>query len=232
MKITHIKHSGFTVELEKTVLIFDWYTGKLPEFRPDQEIYCFVSHSHGDHYGSCIWRLREQYPDVHYILDRNVRVPGAGLKTKARLPRADVLKVRPHKNYEIGSIRIYTLLSTDQGVAFVVAAEDKSIYHAGDLNVWYWEEDSEKENKWQVGMYRKEISRLADYHFDAAFVPMDPRLESHGPDAVAWFLGHVDCRQLIPMHYWSQEADARAYLEEPRLQPYREKIVFLPETTR
>ena len=230
MQITHIKHSGFVVELEHIVLIFDWYAGKIPVFRQDQEIYCFVSHSHGDHYGSCIWQLREQYEHVHYLLDRNVRVPGAGLKLHAKLPRADVMKVRPLKQYEIGSIQVYTLLSTDQGVAFAIKAEDRSIYHAGDLNVWYWEEDSDKENKWQVSMYRKEISRLADYSFDVAFVPMDPRLEKHGPDAAAYFLEAVSCRQLIPMHYWSQEDDAKAYLDEPLLQPYRDIITFLPET--
>jgi len=230
MKITHIKHSGFIVELEHTVLIFDWYTGKIPVFREDQEIYCFVTHSHGDHYGSCIWRLREQYKNVHYLLDRNVRVPGAGLKTHAKLPRANVTKVRPHKHYEVGSIRVYTLLSTDQGVAFIVQAENQSVYHAGDLNVWYWEEDSDKENKWQVSMYQKEISRLAEHDFDVAFVPVDPRLEDHGADAAAYFLKTVKCSRLIPMHYWSQEAEARAYLDDPRLLPYREKITFLPES--
>ena len=31
MKITHIYHSGFVIELERTVLIFDWYEGDLPE---------------------------------------------------------------------------------------------------------------------------------------------------------------------------------------------------------
>ena len=183
MKITHIKHSGFIVELEHTVLIFD----------------CFVTHSHGDHYGPCIWRLREQYKNVHYLLDRNVRVPGAGLKTHAKLPRANVTKVRPHKHYEVGSIRVYTLLSTDQGVAFIVEAENQSVYHAGDLNVWYWEEDSDKENKWQVSMYQKEISRLAEHDFDVAFVPVDPRLEDHGADAAAYFLKTVKCSRLIPM---------------------------------
>ena len=38
-----------------------------------------------------------------------------------------------------GAVRIRTLKSTDEGVAFLVEAEGKSIYHAGDLNWWYWE---------------------------------------------------------------------------------------------
>ena len=32
MKITHIYHSGFAVELTHCILIFDWYKGVLPEF--------------------------------------------------------------------------------------------------------------------------------------------------------------------------------------------------------
>ena len=31
MKITHIFHSGFMVEMEKSVLLFDRYRGKLPQ---------------------------------------------------------------------------------------------------------------------------------------------------------------------------------------------------------
>ena len=32
MKITYIAHSGFCVELEKHVLLFDYFTGELPSW--------------------------------------------------------------------------------------------------------------------------------------------------------------------------------------------------------
>ena len=32
MKITYIDHSGFCVECENVVFIFDYYKGELPEF--------------------------------------------------------------------------------------------------------------------------------------------------------------------------------------------------------
>ena len=50
MKITYLDHSGFAVEYQKYVLIFDWYKGKLPEFDSQKEIYVFSSHSHYDHF--------------------------------------------------------------------------------------------------------------------------------------------------------------------------------------
>ena len=37
MKITHIYHSGFVIELDSTVLIFDWYSGELPDFDPGKK---------------------------------------------------------------------------------------------------------------------------------------------------------------------------------------------------
>ena len=55
MKITHIYHSGFVIELERTVLIFDWYEGDLPEFDPDKKVYVFVTHCKADHYSPRIW---------------------------------------------------------------------------------------------------------------------------------------------------------------------------------
>ena len=36
-----------------------------------------------------------------------------------------------------------TLLSNDSGVAFIVKTREGTIYHAGDLNDWYWEGEPE-----------------------------------------------------------------------------------------
>lgn len=229
MEITHIFHSGFAVELDHAILIFDWYTGKLPVFSREKPVYCFVSHSHGDHYGSCIWGLREQFREVTYILDRNVRVPGAGLRVRAHLPHADIVKVRPHQTCRAGAVEIETLLSTDQGVAFLLRTEGKTIFHAGDLNIWYWEGEPDKENKWQIGTFKKEMERLRNCEIDVAFVPVDPRLEAHGADGAACFLQMTKCRMLVPMHYWERRKEAAAYLNDPRLAPYRDIIYMADE---
>ena len=54
MKITHIYHSGFVIELHDSVLIFDWYSGDLPDFDPEKRVFVFVTHGHADHYSSRI----------------------------------------------------------------------------------------------------------------------------------------------------------------------------------
>ena len=79
MKITHIFHSGFLVELEKSILLFDWYTGSLPELPPDKRLFVFCSHSHGDHYSPKIWELQKKHANVIYILDEGIADAAASL---------------------------------------------------------------------------------------------------------------------------------------------------------
>jgi L-ascorbate metabolism protein UlaG (beta-lactamase superfamily) len=226
MKITHIYHSGFCVEMERTVLIFDWYRGALPPLSKDRPVCCFVSHGHGDHYGSCIWSLRDEFPDVTYILDRNIRVPGAGLSRHPKLPRANIRKVRPHEVINAGELRIETLLSTDQGVAYVVDTEGARIFHAGDLNIWHWQDESERANRWQADTYRAELKRIAGHHVDAALIPIDPRLGAHAADGPAMFMEMIQPDYAFAMHYWDQAAESKKVLADPKLAPFSDRIHY------
>ena len=38
MKVTYIQHSGFAVEMEDKVLIFDYYRGEIPAFGRDRDV--------------------------------------------------------------------------------------------------------------------------------------------------------------------------------------------------
>ena len=68
MNITYLYHSGFSIELENTILIFDYYKGEIPEFDPGNEIYVFSSHGHQDHFNKEIFDLLKQYPNVPHII--------------------------------------------------------------------------------------------------------------------------------------------------------------------
>ena len=56
MIVTYLGHSGFLVELKRTYLLFDYFTGKLPELSKEKEL-ILLGHVHHDHYckrsGSC-----------------------------------------------------------------------------------------------------------------------------------------------------------------------------------
>ena len=102
MKITFIEHSGFMVEMEHTVLLFDYYQGKIPTFDKNKTLYVFVSHSHADHYNPVIWKLKEQYEKVQYIISDDV-------KTKE-----NALRMKPHEKKQISEMTVETLKSNDK----------------------------------------------------------------------------------------------------------------------
>lgn len=45
-------------------------------------------------------------------------------------------------------LRVHAFGSTDVGISFLVEAEGKKIFHAGDLNNWHWMDES-SEVEWK-----------------------------------------------------------------------------------
>ena len=79
MKITHICHSCFLVELSHTLLLFDYFQGPLPVLDSEKALFVFSSHRHHDHYSPAVWELSESHPNVFYVLDENIPLrPAAG----------------------------------------------------------------------------------------------------------------------------------------------------------
>ena len=62
--------------------------------------------------------------------------------------------------------------------------------------------------------YRAEIDKIKGAHFDAAFVPLDPRQEEHYADGMLYFLKHVDCNAVFPMHYWNEPSVIDRFITE------------------
>ena len=51
-------------------------------------------------------------------------------------------------------------------------------------------------------------------HFDAAFVPLDPRQGDHYADEILYFLKNVDCNVIFPMHYWNDASVIKRFITE------------------
>lgn len=233
MKVTYLYHSGFLVELEKHILVFDYYKGELPEFSKEKEIYVFVSHKHQDHFAFSVFELFYKYENIHYILGSDIRLSdkylerkGVSVKVKEKL-----VHMGTDKSLKLPDIEIRTLRSTDAGVAFCVLCEGKSIYHAGDLNNWHWEGETEEYNSRMKEAYEKEIDKIAGIHFHAAFVPLDPRLEKACGYGMDYFLTRAgsECDYVFPMHMWEKYEYIHAYLETETGRRFADKIMDIGE---
>lgn len=198
MEIYYINHSGFLVKTKKCYYIFDYYNGALPELE-DKPIFVFSSHAHSDHYNPEIFSLLHE-KGVHKItavLSRDI--------PERRYPEdIDVIKVYANHKYILSGGELETFLSTDCGVAFLLTTDEGVIYHAGDLNDWIWDGESDAERRTMHGNYTHEIDKLVGRRVDVAFVPLDPRLEGHYTDGMLYFLKKVSAKAVYPMHYWGK----------------------------
>lgn len=216
MKITYLEHSGFAVEYKEYVLIFDWYKGKVPEFDKNKKVLVFSSHSHYDHYNQEIFTWKDRYPDITYILSADIMADD---------PDAEIIYVTANKEYQVDDLEIQTLHSTDEGVAYVVYAGGKVIYHAGDLNWWHWEEETELYNENMRRDYQKEIEKLKDLAIDIAFVPLDPRQENQDFWGMDYFMKHTNTKYVFPMHMWEKYEEYDRLMKNPEAASYKDRVM-------
>ena len=81
----------------------------------------------------------------------------------------------PIDRLELEGLTVTTLGSTDEGVAFLVETEGKTIFHAGDLHLWYWDDDTEAERREMNQRYTAEMEKLRGRRIDVAFLVLDSR---------------------------------------------------------
>lgn len=232
MKITYIYHSGFAVELDTCVLLFDYYKGNLPEWDKKKKIYVFASHKHQDHFQLKIFDLAKKYPKIHFFLGSDIKLNVKYLERNRIDPSVldQATNAGKNKSISFDGLEIRTLRSTDAGVAFIVRAESRCIYHAGDLNWWHWEGEPYPWNENMERDYKKEIDAIQGMHFNAAFVSLDPRLGKAYGWGMDYFLEHTDADMVFPMHMWEEYGYIRKYKKTSIGQKHRNRIVDIDRT--
>lgn len=224
MKITYIHHSSFLVELSHIVLLFDYYEGKLPQLPEDKALYVFASHSHSDHYGPVIFTLAEERENVYYILSKDINKRQAPDKLKERVYFVKAGE-RLLLEGEQETVEVETFQSTDEGVAFWVATEGKQLYHAGDLNNWWWEGEDKAWLHNMEAIYHREIGKMAGRRADAAFIPLDPRLMQQFYLGMDDFMKKIQADAVFPMHFWEKYEIIEQMKNHPCSEAYRDKIM-------
>lgn len=234
MIITYIYHSGFLAETADCYYLFDYYKGELPALKPEKPILVFASHNHQDHYNPAVFELLQGRG-----MQQITAVLAKDIPAKKYPQGIDCIRVSSHQTYELPhKTRLQTLLSTDAGVAFLIQCPEGTIYHAGDLNDWVWEGESEQYNRQMTGSYRHEIDLLKNILqensvntdltdwcanetnagkagiLDVAFIPLDPRQEKDYANGLLYFLRKIPVKKVYPMHYWGKPETIGKFLAE------------------
>ena len=217
MRLTYIFHSGFALECEKCILVFDYWMDPvviLPTIlQTNKSVYVFASHFHEDHFNKGIFQWRKDYPSARftYILSKDILK-----RHRCQQEDADVWLVKGGR-WQDQQIEVFAAGSNDSGVSWIVKVAGKCIFHAGDLNNWYarfltddykggtiWsmefgEIDPQKDEKQYLGEL-KDIKKITD-SFDLALFPVDGRIGNGYTRGARQFIERFKVGFFVPMHF-------------------------------
>lgn len=239
IKVTFIFHSGFLVETPEVIFLFDYYKGEIPALNGRKDMYVFSSHKHADHFCFDIFSLAEKYPNVKYILSDDI---GKKYKKKYMVEKKGISEqvynsityLKENERWEDENIAVCTIPSTDIGVAFLAEEKHmaKKIYHAGDLNWWTWDGETEEEYRNMTDRFRNDIEILrqkvvqsGDGQIEAAFVPLDPRQKRKYALGFDYFMRNIPAKYVFPMHAFGDYSVIGRLMGDEISKDYREKIV-------
>lgn len=204
---TFLGHSGFLVELDTVCLLFDWWRGELPPL-PEKPLLVFASHWHEDHFSPAVFSL----PAAAYLFGGLER-PWLAKRGASAEVLERCITVRGNGTCSpLPEVTVETLPSTDEGVAFLVTADSRTIFHAGDLNWWHWEGEPDPWNPDMAKAFQAYCQPLCGRAIDLAMLPLDPRLNEDGFRGPKHFLEIADIRHWIPMHQWDNFAFTESFL--------------------
>lgn len=205
MRITYIYHSGFCIEAAQANLLIDYYQDGGPKatqvirrlLSQDKPLYVLVSHAHRDHYNSVVLQWQQQKDNIIYLFSDDIPVQAGMPKSMVFLRKGDL--------YQNDGLRIMACGSTDQGISFLIHLEGKTLFHAGDLNNWHWQDESTPEEVREAeAHYQTELTYIRQYadHLDLAMFPVDSRIGSDFDRGARQFLAAIPTDMFIPMHFW------------------------------
>lgn len=213
MTLTYIFHSGFVLETDRCILVFDYWMdpcGIMSHYKnKHKRTYVFSSHFHEDHFNREIFEWRNVC--YTYILSKDI------LKHhRAKKEEADVWLAKGG-TWEDENIKVIATGSNDSGVSWIVEVEGKRIFHAGDLCNWYARFLSEpdvpdaimstefgminpvKEERLFLGEL-KDISKITE-SFDIAMFPVDSRIGNGYTLGGRQFIERFKVGIFVPMHF-------------------------------
>lgn len=215
-KITYHYNSGFSVSVGSILLVFDYWEGEgrtLSEvgrlnrniLGAYESVYVFVTHGHEDHFDEVIYDWREGLP-VTYIVSSDLPIGKRGKR------------IAPMERMELGrDLTVEAFPSTDLGVSLLVTAYGMTIFHAGDLNMWHWRQESTlREIEAAENAFYAACEPIRGKKIDLCMFPVDPRQGMMYDAGANFFILTMKPRVFIPMHWQDRPEVAVDYARRAR----------------
>ena len=202
LKVTYHYNSGFSVRVGGTLLVFDYWegeNGKLSDvgrlnpaiLSAYEQVLVFVSHAHPDHLDPVIYDWRDKVPNVTYVVSSDLPI---GKRGRRIAPLEEMTLTQ--------DISVKAFDSTDLGVSFLVTAYGMTIFHAGDLNLWHWRQESTlREIEAAEEAFYAACEPISSGAIDLCLFPVDPRQGMMYDAGANHFILTKKPRLFIPMHW-------------------------------
>lgn len=205
-RITYLYNSGFSVETENQLLIFDYclmnsakeqkrlttgVVGK-EDLMSKPSVTVFASHGHKDHFNAAVLRWRVRHKNIIYIFSDDIPA------------NKEAILMKSGDSVTLQGMRVSAFPSTDIGVSFLVETEGLAIFHAGDLNLWSPRPSTEEASltfKKAKFAYLKVLKHIYCHTIDIAFFPVDPRIGPGYETGALYFAQYFKPRLFVPMHF-------------------------------
>ena len=190
MEIIYLHHSGFAILANQFTIIIDF-------FEDSESESCGILHDKLLNKNGTMYVLSSHFHADHFNR-----------------------QVLEWKEYSDNNIKITAFGSTDVGISFMIEAEGKTLFHAGDLNNWHWmDESTEEEWKRDEQKFLNELKIIKEKYdkVDIAMFPIDPRLGTEYMRGGKQFIDAIQTSTFIPMHFWNDYASANKFQEYARL---------------
>jgi hypothetical protein len=117
----------------------------------------------------------------------------------------------------VGDVNIRVFSSTDKGVSFYVSLYGLNVFHAGDLNLWHWREESTLREIAQAEKdFYAAMAPIEHLPMDIAMFPVDPRMGGLYDAGANYFVMAVKPRLFIPMHWQGKPEVAAGFARKGR----------------
>lgn len=215
-RLTYIFHSGFAVETDEAILVFDYWMSTAPVveqlLRQPKPMYVFCSHFHEDHFNAEVLAWRHVKPDITYIFSKDIL-----RHRRCRKEDADVWMAKG-ATWRNALVAVWAMGSNDSGVSWIVETGGQRLFHAGGLNNWYArflstnapgqlvQNTETAENIDPVAEEKRFLGELKDIRkvtdsFDIVMFPVDGRIGNGYTLGARQFIDRFRVGLFVPMHF-------------------------------